>query len=97
VTDESQEGGFSLKLPFWIDTDAYSERDQHFFCFGFEYAVICRHIEYDDSPLSTVIHRENESRVRMACGRLGRRCKIEACEPKDDPAGTWSYLEIEAR
>lgn len=67
---------YVMSCPFWIDTDSYTDRDRHMFVAGFEFATILRHIEEVDGPLETVIHRENESRVRMACGRFGRKCEI---------------------
>jgi hypothetical protein len=85
---------FSSYCPFWIDTDAYSDRDRAMFVAGYEFAIVLAHIERDADEFSTTIHRENESRIRMACGRFGRRCEIEQCSDEHDPAGTWSFLRI---
>lgn len=86
--------GYGLVCPFWIDTDAYSDRDRSMFACGVEFAAILDHARDAPGPLSAVIHRENESRVRMLCGRFRRTCRIEPCGAQDDPAGTWSFLEI---
>lgn len=85
---------YHLMCPFWIDTDAYTDRDRLMFVAGYEFHLVLRHIRTDSGTLSTTIHRENESRIRMACGRFERVCKIDPCEPEHDPDGTWSYLEI---
>ncbi len=95
--EHGHEGEFGPVIPFWIDTDAYTDRDRHMFVYGFEFSTITNHIRFNDDELSTTIHRENESRVRLACGRFGRQCTIEPCEAKHDPDGTWSYLKIESR
>lgn len=87
---------FGLVLPFWIDTDAYTARDQEMFVAGFEFCQIVDRMRNNSDAHSTTIHRENESRVRMAAGRLGREVSIEQCEAELDPDGTWSYLEIKA-
>ena len=80
--------------PFWIDTDAYTDRDRDMFVAGYEFAAVLRAIRETPGEYRTTIHRENESRVRMACARFGRRCEISPCEPEHDPDGTWSYLAI---
>ena len=89
--DEPQEWG--LVQRFWIDTDAYSERDRLMFCCGVEFEMIRQNLKNPEFTNST-IHRENESRVRMMIGGMGRACRIEQCEPEHDPDGTWSYLEV---
>lgn len=93
-TGDDDDLGWSLVCPFWIDTDAYTRRDQEMFCAGYEFAGVIHHVRHDPAPLSTTIHRENESRVRMACGRFGRSCSIDAVPSDLDPDGTWSSLEI---
>lgn len=85
---------FELVCPFWIDTDAYSPRDQLMFVAGYEFAILLRHIREEDGELLTTIHRENESRTRMACARFGRQCEMTTCELEHDPHGSWSYLKI---
>jgi hypothetical protein len=96
TTDDAEDNapGYGLIYPFWVDTDAYSDRDRAMFAAGFEFATILRHARFEAGPLATIIHRENESRVRMACGRSGRRCAIRPVEDAADPDGTWSYLTI---
>jgi hypothetical protein len=89
--DAVSEDGFKLVLPFWIDTDAYSDRDRSMFTAGFEFAQVVVHMEENDGPMERPIHPENESRIRMAAGRLGRTCRIEPL------AEGWKQLQIEAR
>jgi hypothetical protein len=91
------EGYYREALPFWTDTDAYTDRDRAMFTAGFEFAQLVWVLENKPGQIDTVIHRENESRVRMACGRFGRSCIIEPCMTEFDPAGTWSYLTIHGR
>jgi len=64
MTEES--GEFQMHLPFWIDTDAYSERDQDMFVAGYEFCQVVLVLEARGVEFRTTIHRENESRVRMA-------------------------------
>lgn len=93
----SESDGYELVCPFWIDTAAYSDRDQFMFCCGYEFGEVLRNIRFNDDMIIMIIHCENESRVRMACGRFGRRCKIDALESGVDPDGNWSHLSIDAR
>lgn len=84
---------YGLVLPFWIDTDAYSDRDRAMFVAGVEFHMIAALLE-DGWRGTRLLRRENESRVRMLCGRYGVRCAIsqhtgyEGCE-------TWSDLTVE--
>jgi hypothetical protein len=94
---EPENNSYGLVCPFWIDTDAYSDRDRAMFVAGYEFALILRSLEEDDGYSARTIHRENESRVRMAAGRFGRRITVAACPAGQDPSGTWSFLEIEPK
>jgi hypothetical protein len=91
--DGSRPGSYRMSMPFWIDTDAYSDRDREMFVAGVEFEMIYCQLEAG-GPFKRTIHRENESRTRMMCGRLGRRCSIEACPESDDPDGHWSFLSV---
>jgi hypothetical protein len=86
--------GYALVCPYWVDTDAYSDRDRLMFACGAEFTIVLGHVRDSKDTLSRTIHRENESRVRMMCGRFGRSCKITPCGEDVDPAGSWSYLEV---
>ncbi len=83
---------YVLDIPFWIDTDGYSDRDRLMFVAGFEFAKIVRVLEREE-PYDGPIHRENESRIRLLCSKFGRTCQIEphfgyrGCE-------TWSQLVV---
>lgn len=37
--EEQHDGEFSLVVPFWIDTDGYSDRDRLMFCAGVEFEM----------------------------------------------------------
>jgi hypothetical protein len=93
------ESEFRLVLPFWIDTVAYNDRDRAMFTAGYEFCQVVDLLENTSGPMTVCrpIHKENESRIRMAAGKLGRRVTITPCEPEHDPDGTWSYLEVERR
>jgi len=90
---EENEHEWGLVQPFWIDTDAYTDRDRLMFVAGVEFEMIRQKLN-DPEFTKTTIHRENESRVRMMLGQQRRACQITPCEPEHDPQGTWSYLEI---
>jgi hypothetical protein len=82
-------------VPFY--TEGYSEREEEMFALGYEYATVIQHIRFVDGPLHTTVHRENSSRIRMACGKFKRRCTVEPCSPKDDPGELYATLTIEHR
>lgn len=84
---------FALAQSFYIDTDAYTDRDREMFVAGYEFAQVWKALKHPNYA-GTTIHRENESRVRMAAGQLGREVMITPCEEEHDPDGTWSYLEV---
>jgi len=90
------EKNYSLYCPFWIDTDGYTDRDRLMFCCGVEFKMLLDQIAHEPEGFTTVIMRENESRIRMAAARFGRKCKVEQCEHKDDPQQQWSYVVVEA-
>ncbi len=78
---------FDLQMSFFIDTDAYSDRDRQMFVCGVEWQMVYQKLLNGDS-IQMPIHTENESRVRMMCAKLKRRCDIKrSCE-------TWSALEV---
>jgi len=85
---------WKLEMPFWIDTDGYTDRDREMFCCGYEFRQIHSQAVLG-LEVKRPIHRDNESRVRMMCGKLGRKCEItphegyEGCE-------AWSDLHIHA-
>ncbi len=84
----------ALFCPFWIDTAGYTDRDREMFVCGYEFCAILGHITTHAEGLTVLIHRENESRLRMLCGRFKRTCNIEQCSEEHDPDGTWSVLKI---
>lgn len=93
----SEEPEWGLLVSFFIDTDAYTDRDRHLFCCGYEFCSIVEHLRFSPGSLSTTVHRENESRSRMAAARFGRKVTLQICEPEYDPQGIWSYLLVEGR
>jgi len=76
-------------MSFWIDTDAYSDRDRLMFVCGVEFEMIYATIK-DLRDWCQCIHTENESRVRMMCGKLGFPVKLERVDE------TWTHCEIPA-
>lgn len=89
---------FEPVMPFWIDTDAYSDRDRLMFVCGYEFAQTHARLNSEiGDEYHRPIHRENESRMRMMCAKLGRQCEIEPWESPDDPDGTWSFLTVAAQ
>jgi len=86
---------YVCKMPFWIDTDAYSDRDRQMFVCGAEFMLLITELEVlaGVGPLSgieRVIHKENESRARMACGRMRLQCEFKS---EDD---TWTTFMAHA-
>lgn len=80
---------FEPVMPFWIDTDNYTDRDREMFVCGVEFQMIYETIK-DKRDWSQPIHTENESRVRMMCGKLGLPVKmVRHCD-------TWTHCEIPA-
>ncbi len=89
MSDPEESREFGLFCPFWIDTDSYTDRDREMFVCGVEFQMIYETIR-DKRDWAQPIHTENESRVRMLCGKLGVPVKMERhCE-------TWTHCEIPA-
>lgn len=79
---------WGLVCPFWIDTDAYSDRDREMFVAGVEFQMVYALLT-DGWRGSRPVHRENESRLRMLCGRLKVPCEITP-HTGYDGCETWS-------
>jgi hypothetical protein len=77
---------YSLRMPLWIDTDAYSDRDRQMFVAGVEFQMLFIELQSTETVMRT-IRTENESRARMMANRLGRKAVVE-------PSGYegWSYF-----
>lgn len=77
---------YSLEMPFWIDTEGYTDRDRQMFVCGVEFEMLRRELK-SGKPVTRTIHTENESRARMLAHKLGRQAIVE-------PSGTegWSYF-----
>lgn len=86
---------YGLLMPFWIDTDGYTDRDREMFTCGVEFEMVRQQLTTGWRG-SRPIHRENESRLRMMAGKLGVPVNItqhegyEGCE-------TWSDLAVQER
>lgn len=80
-----------LLMPFWIDTEAYSDRDRQMFACGVEFEMLRRELQEPETVQRT-IHTENESRARMMAHKLGRKVAVE-------PSGVegWSYFTSPAK
>jgi len=81
------ESEYGIEMPFWIDTDGYSDRDREMFVCGVEFQMIYEAIKTNQGWCQC-IHTENESRVRMMCGKLGVRVKLQRF------CATWTYCDI---
>lgn len=92
--DDDDHEVYHLGVPFWVDTDGYTGRDRFIFTCGFEFATFHERARDCPGPFRMTIHRENESRIRMACGRLGRACSITACDWLIDPGRLWSVVDV---
>lgn len=90
--EDSEGDAWGIVLPFWIDTDAYTDRDRLMFTCGVEYEMVAKLLN-DGWYGSRPIHRENESRIRMMAGKMGVRCEIRPHEGYDG-CETWSDLII---
>ena len=66
----TDDANYDLVLPFWIDTDGYSDRDREMFVCGVEFSMIYTEVAAG-REWNKPIHNENCSRVRMLCGKLG--------------------------
>lgn len=82
---------YSLEMPFWIDTDAYSERDRMMFVCGVEFEMLRQELSQPGKMLRT-IHTENESRARMMACKMGRAAIVEPSETEG-----WSYFKSPAK
>ena len=86
---DANEAEFSPVMPFFIDTEAYSDRDREMFVCGVEFQMVYETVK-DKRDWSECIHTENESRIRMMCGKLGLPVKmVRHCD-------TWTHCEIPA-
>jgi hypothetical protein len=84
-----EDAEYGMVTSFWIDTDGYSDRDRDMFICGVEFNMIYETIK-DKRDWCQCIHAENESRVRMMCGKLGFPVKMQRiCD-------TWTLCEIPA-
>lgn len=70
---------FELAMPFWIDTEAYSDKDRTMFVCGYEFAEVYQALLMDGEYVGN-IHKENESRIRMMAGKLQKKCIIESID-----------------
>ncbi len=94
--EDINENIFQLKMPFWID-EGYTKEQQTWFAYGYEFAHAVFMIEHVPDANEITIHRENESRCRLACGHFGRQCQIEHYTRDQDPSGLFSVLKIGAK
>lgn len=86
---DQTDGKWELQVPFLTDGDDFSDRDRVAFALGFEFAQLYYTWLIMDEPSPCDLHRENESRVRVMCSRMGKRCTIT---PVDE---IWSRVNLE--
>lgn len=79
-------GEYSLLMPFWIDTDGYTDRDRQMFVCGVEFEMLRAELAESKTVLRT-IHTENASRARMMANRMGRKAVAES-----SGVDGWSYF-----
>lgn len=80
---------YDLILSFYIDTDGYDKRDRDMFTAGVEYQMVYEQLMSGEA-FARPIHRENESRIRMMCGKNGRYCETRSIDGYDE----WSELKV---
>lgn len=78
---------YGLVMPFYIDTDGYTDRDREMFVCGVEWQMVYEQMKAGE-PFTRTIHTENESRIRMMAGRMGYLVNITPTEYEG-----WSFLE----
>jgi hypothetical protein len=81
---------YECVLPFYIDTEGYSDRDRLMFVCGFEICQLVDQIKAGYRGARELpIHTENASRVRMMGKYLG--VKIET---RDSGTEGWTWIEV---
>jgi hypothetical protein len=68
---------YKCVMPFWIDTEAYSDRDREMFVCGVEFEMLRVELLNIHRTVTRTIHVENESRTRMMACKLGRKAVVE--------------------
>jgi Ser/Thr protein kinase RdoA (MazF antagonist) len=99
MSDEQPDIGdeFEMIMPFWIDTEAYTDRDRDMFVSGYEFAELHREALMNAEPFSRTIRSENVSRIRMMLSRLNREFMIAPSDVPmmlDTDAGRWHFLDV---
>ncbi len=88
----SDEANYSLLMPFWIDTDGYTDRDRVMFVAGVEFEIVRQALNSGWTGSRTIL-KENESRMRMMCARLGLRAWTREVAGYKE----WSELTVEKK
>ena len=84
----SSEAEYGMVQPFWIDTDAYTDRDRQMFVCGVEFEMVHQLLEAGVFDHQRKIPTENESRLRMLCGRYPIWASFMSSEVEG-----WTYLQ----
>ena len=79
---------WGLVHSFYIDTEGYTERDREMFVAGAEYMMLTGILDAGWRG-NRPVHRENASRLRMLCGKLGIPCRLDPHEGYEG-CETWS-------
>ena len=90
MSDPADRTEFSLEMPFFIDTDGYTDRDREMFVCGVEFYMVYQAVKAG-SGWKQAVHNENVSRIRMMCHKLG---VVPTLERHDDE---WTELTIPVR
>jgi len=80
---------FSMDMPFYIDTDGYTDRDREMFVAGAEFMQQYTELRVLRGEHKATIMAENTSRVRLMCGRFGFECEIADTEYPE-----WKFLTV---
>lgn len=85
------ESNYEMLMPFWTDTDGYTDRDRQMFVCGVEFEMLRNELQVSER-VSRTIHTENASRARMMAHRIGRTCVIEPSEVEG-----WLYFQSDPK
>ena len=83
--NDEGENSYQLAVPFFIDTDGYTDRDREMFCCGAEFRQFYEASKTGERYEAT-ISRENMTRFRLASAFLDRRCELTTPDDWDESA-----------
>ena len=75
-----------------IAMDGYTDREKVMFALGMGYMEVLDNLGTQSGWFTLKVQRENESRIRTACEKMGWGCRFEKVHPDHDPHGIFSLL-----